>query len=175
MPGYAANDNTPTVTGKSPGAVRVEVFGSPGCKGPVLARGSAPEFTEAGFDIQVANDTAVAFYGVAIDGGEDRSLCSESPAIYYEDSTAPHTRITSGPAAKTRKRKAIFRFADISGDTAATFLCKLDKRKWKECRAPLRLKGLGLRSHVLKVKAVDAAGNVEQGMAKRRFKVVRSY
>jgi hypothetical protein len=175
VPGYAANDNTPTVTGKSPGAARVEVYGSPGCKGPILAQGSASEFTGPGFGVQVANDTVVAFYGVSIDGGDDRSACTDTPAVYIEDSTAPHTRITSGPAAKTRKRKVIFRFADISGDTAATFLCKLDRRKWKACRAPLKLKGLGLRRHLLKVKAVDAAGNVEQGMAKRRFKVVRDY
>jgi hypothetical protein len=175
VPGYAANDNTPTVTGRSPGAARVEVYGSAGCKGPILAQGPAAEFTGPGFDVQVPNDTVVAFYGVSIDGGDDRSLCSESPALYYEDSTAPHTRITSGPAAKTRKRKVIFRFADISGDTAANFLCKLDRKRWKACRAPLKLKGLGLRSHLLKVKAVDAAGNVEQGMAKRRFRVVRAY
>ena len=32
-----------------------------------------------------------------------------------------------GPAAKTRKRKAVFRFVDITGDAPGTaFLCKVD-------------------------------------------------
>ena len=35
--------------------------------------------------------------------------CS-SPPYYVEDSLTPQTRITMGPASKTRKRKAIFRF-----------------------------------------------------------------
>jgi hypothetical protein len=175
VPGYAANDNTPTVTGKAPGAGVVQIYGSAGCKGPVLAEGSASQFTGAGLIVQVANDTVVTFYGISIDGGGDRSLCNSEPAVYIEDSTAPHTRITSGPAAKTRKRKVVFRFADIAGESATTFLCKLDRDKWKPCRAPLKLKRLGLRRHVLKVKAVDAAGNEEQGMAQRRFRVVRNY
>jgi hypothetical protein len=175
VPGYAANDNTPTVTGKAPSAGQVEIYGSAGCKGPVLADGSASQFTGPGFDIQVANDTVVAFYGVSIDGGGDRSPCSDAPAIYIEDSTAPHTRITSGPAAKTRKRKVTFLFADISGDTAATFFCKLDNRKWSACHAPLKLKGLGHRRHLIRIRAIDAAGNEEQGVAKRRFRVVRGH
>ncbi len=175
VPGYAANDNTPTVTGKAPGAGIVQVYGSAGCRGPVLAQGPAGQFTGPGFGVQVANDTVVTFYGISIDGGNDRSLCSEQPAVYIEDSTAPHTRITSGPAAKTRKRRAVFRFTDVAGESTTTFFCKLDRRRWKVCRAPLKLKHLGRRRHLLKVRAVDAAGNVEKRMAKRRFRVVRSH
>lgn len=175
IPGYAANENTPIVTGKAPGAGIVQIYGSAGCKGPILAEGSASQFTAAGLGVEVANDTVVTFYGISIDGGYDRSLCSAEPAVYIEDSTAPHTRITSGPAAKTRKRKVVFRFADIAGESATAFLCKLDRGRWKPCRAPLKLKRLGLRRHVLRVKAVDAAGNEEQGMAQRRFRVVRDY
>jgi hypothetical protein len=175
IPGYAANDNTPTVSGKAPGAGRVQIYGSAGCKGQVLAEGPAAQFTGAGFAVQVADDTVVTFYGISIDGGDDRSLCSVEPATYIEDSTAPHTRITSGPAAKTRKRKVIFRFADVTGESTTSFLCKLDRGKWKACRAPLKTKRLGLRRHVLKVKGVDAAGNEERGMAQRRFRVVRTY
>jgi hypothetical protein len=175
VPGYSANDNTPRVTGKAPGSVRVQVFGSAGCKGPVLAEGATAELTGPGFEIRVADDTVVTFYGVSIDAGKDRSQCAQVPAVFIEDSTAPHTRITSGPAAKTRKRKVVFRFADISGDTAVKFSCKVDRKRWKSCRAPLKLKKLSRKRHVLKVKAVDAAGNVEKRVAKRRFRVVRSY
>jgi hypothetical protein len=172
VPGYAANDNDPVLTGKAPGAARVQIYGSAGCKGPVLAEGPASQFTGPGLTLQVADDTTVAFYGISIDGGNDRSQCSSEPAIYIEDSTAPHTRITSGPAATTRKRNVVFRFTDVAGESADTFSCKLDKGRWKPCRAPLKLRGLKLRRHILRVKAVDAAGNEEQGMAKRAFKVV---
>ncbi len=172
VPAGFANDNTPVVSGKAPGAAKVQVFGSAGCKGPVLAEGPATEFVAGGFEIEVSDNTVLTFYGVSIDGGGDHSPCSEEPAVYVEDSTAPHTRITAGPSVKTRKRTVLFRFADVTGDPSTSFLCRLDKRKWKSCQAPLKLKHLGHKRHLLRVKATDAAGNVEQGAAKRSFKVV---
>ncbi|MEX2108380.1 MAG: hypothetical protein WD827_05795 [Solirubrobacterales bacterium] len=170
-PNGPANDNTPRVTGSAPGAVTVKVFGNADCKGTVLVQGSAAELA-AGFPLQVPNDTVVVFYAVSIDSGGDRSPCSPEPTVYVEDSTAPRTRITSGPGVKTFKRKVIFRFADINGDVATSFVCKLDKRKWRPCQAPLRLRKLGRKRHVVRVKGVDAAGNREGRGAKRSFKVI---
>jgi hypothetical protein len=173
LPAGAANNNTPLVTGSAPGAGRVEIFADAGCKGAPLAKGSAAEFA-AGLRVQVLDNATVSFYGVSIDGGNDRSPCSPDPAVYFEDSTAPLTRITMGPGAKTRKRTAVFRFLDSAGETpGTTFLCKLDRRKWKSCAAPFRAKRLSRKAHSFQVKAVDLAGNREEKPAKRRFKVIR--
>jgi hypothetical protein len=77
------------------------------------------------------------------------------------------------PAAKTRHRNAVFRFVDTTGNPpGTTFLCKVDKRKWRPCSSPLRLRGLRRAKHTVEVKAVDPAGNAEAKPAQRRFKVV---
>ena len=173
IPAGMANDNTPTITGKAVRASVVQIFGSAGCKGPALAEGSAAQFSTTGIDVQVANDTVLTFYGISIDAGGDRSACSEEAVIFVEDSTAPITRITSGPGAKTRRKKVVFRFADLTGGYGTSFICRVDRRKWRACTAPLKLKKLGHRRHVIKVKGIDAAGNEEQAVAKRSFKVIR--
>jgi hypothetical protein len=173
IPGGTANDNTPLVAGSAPGAGKVEIFASAGCKGSALAKGSAFEFS-AGLEVQVVDDTTVAFYGISIDGGGDRSACSPTPAIYVEDSTRPRTRITMGPGVKTRKRTAVFRFLDSAGGVPGTsFLCRVDRRKWRPCQTPFRAKRLSHSAHLFQVKAVDPAGNREARPAKRRFKVIR--
>jgi hypothetical protein len=173
IPGGTANDNTPLVTGDAPGAGRVEIFANASCKGSVLVKGSASEF-DAGLPVQVIDDVTVAFYGVSVDGGGDRSVCSSSPVVYIEDSLQPRTRITMGPGVKTRKRTAVFRFLDSAGEApGTTFLCRIDRRKWRPCTAPFRAKRLSRSAHLFRVKAVDPAGNREQKPAKRRFKVVR--
>lgn len=165
-----ANDNTPTVSGKAQGAARVELFSSAGCRGVVLASGSVAQLNE-GIQIEVADNSTTTLYGISMDGG-GRSQCSSDPVTYVEDSTAPDARITSGPAARTRRTRALFRFADTSGEAGTTFLCRLDHRRWTPCSSPLRLRHLGHRRHVFRVEAEDVAGNRQATAAKRKFRVV---
>jgi hypothetical protein len=173
LPAGVANYNTPLVTGSAASAAKVEIFAEAGCKGAPVAKGTAAEFV-AGLRVQVIDNVTVTFYGIAVDGGGDRSPCSPDPAVYVEDSNRPLTRITMGPGVKTRKRTAVFRFLDTAGETpGTTFLCKLDRRKWKPCAAPFRAKRLSRSAHTFQVKAEDLAGNQEQRAAKRRFKVIR--
>lgn len=170
VPGGIANDVTPLITGSAPQAALVKVFGTPDCSGPVLVRGSAAQFA-AGLPVQIVPNTSVAFYGRSVDSDGDQSACSD-PAVYTDDSIAPRTRITAGPGVKTLKRTVVFRFADITGGPDTRFLCKVDRKPWKSCRAPLKLRKLGYRRHVLRVKAFDAAGNREKHPVKRSFQVV---
>jgi hypothetical protein len=170
-PEGAANDNMPTIAGKAAEAATVQIYGSAGCKGPVLAQGSVAQLS-AGLPVQVADNTVSSFYGIATDGGGDRSACSQDPAVYVEDSTPPQTRITAGPGVKTRKSKVFFRFADVTQDLSAHFLCRLDRRRWSSCNSPLSLRHLCHRRHLLRVKAIDAAGNREKTGTKRSFRVV---
>ena len=170
IPGGVANDNTPLVAGTALGAVTVRIYASPDCSGSPVAKGSAAEFA-AGLPVPVVDNVVATFSGVSAVGGKD-SKCSD-PVTYVEDSTTPHTRITMGPAAKTAKRKAIFRFTDTTGNAPGTvFLCRVDRRKWKQCASPLRLRGLRPRRYLVQVKATDPAGNAEQRGVKRSFRVV---
>ncbi len=170
-PTGTANDNTPLVAGSAPGAAAVRIFTTSDCSGPPVAKGSVAEL-EAGFKVQVADNVTVFFYGASVGSGGAVSKCS-APTIYTEDSTAPHTVITMGPASKTRKRTAIFRFTDTTGDAPGTaFRCKVGKGRWKPCSSPLRMRHLRPRRYVLQVKATDPAGNTDAKPARRRFKVV---
>jgi hypothetical protein len=84
----------------------------------------------------------------------------------------PETRVTFGPSFKTRKRRPVFRFVDATGQPGTTFVCRVDKRKWKPCTSPLKLRRLGRGRHVLRIKGMNAVGVWEPKAGKHRFKVV---
>ncbi len=169
-PSGRANDNTPLVAGSATGAAAVLVFANSSCSGSPVAKGSADQFS-TGLQVQVADNTTTTFSAASVAG--QRSACS-SPVTYVEDSTAPLTRITMAPGVKTRKRKTVFRFADITDDPpGTTFLCRVDRAKWKPCSSPFRLRHLHLHRYVVRVRATDLAGNVEKRAVKRSFKVAR--
>ena len=55
----------------------------------------------------------------------------------------------------------------------ASFECKLDKKPFKPCKSPKKLKRLKKGKHKFKVRAIDPAGNTDPSAAKDKFKVVR--
>ena len=169
-PGGWANDTTPVVTGSAPGADSVKIFDVANCTGNPVAKVPVAQLS-AGVSFSVVPNAITAFSGISVGaGGESR--CSQ-PVFYGEDSTAPQTRITMGPASKTRRRVAIFRFTDTTGTAPGTkFFCRVNRRKWKACRSPMRLNHLRRHRYLFRVKAVDPAGNTDAKPAKRRFKVV---
>ncbi|HEX6667197.1 MAG TPA: hypothetical protein VF081_11440 [Solirubrobacterales bacterium] len=170
VPGGFASDSTPLVTGSAIGASTVRIYADPECKGNPVATASLAQFL-AGVEVRVLDNDVTVFSATASNG--KTSPCSE-PVVYVEDSLAPHTRITMGPASKTAKRKAIFRFMDATGNLpGTTFKCRVDGRGWKRCTSPLRLRNLKPKRHTVEVKATDAAGNAEVKGAKRRFKVIQ--
>jgi hypothetical protein len=170
VPTGRANDNTPLVAGSAANVESVKIYANSSCSGPAVANVSPAELA-AGVPLRVADNSVTDFTGIAADNGK-QSFCSP-PATYIEDSSAPRTRITMGPGSKTRRHKAVFRFADTSGDpTGTSFLCKVDKHKWKPCYSPLKLRHLGFHRYVLRVRGTDAIGNAEAKPAKRSFKVI---
>jgi len=171
VPGGWANNNTPLIVGSAPGAGRVRIYADPQCGGNPVAQGSAAELA-AGIPVRVVDNAAIVFSAIAV-AGDMASGCSDA-VIYVEDSLTPRTRITMAPGAKTAKRKAVIRFTDTTGSSPGTvFRCKIDKKKWKPCKSPLKLKKLKTRRYTIRVKASDPAGNVEVKGAKRSFKVIR--
>ncbi|HEY6550610.1 MAG TPA: hypothetical protein VIY71_05350 [Solirubrobacterales bacterium] len=110
-------------------------------------------------------------------GGAPQEGTKKSPTVHQAIPlppayVTPHTRITFGPASKTRDRRPVFRFTDSTGQAGTRFHCKVDRHAWKACRSPLRLKRLDRGRHALAIKAVNAVGTAEPQTAKRSFKVV---
>jgi hypothetical protein len=170
VPVGPANDNTPLIAGSASNVDAVKLYDNSSCSGSAVANVSPSELT-AGVPLRVADNSVTDFTGVTVNNGK-QSFCSP-PATYIEDSSAPRTRITMGPGAKTRRHKAVFRFADTSGDpTGTSFVCKVGKHKWKPCHSPFKLRNLGFHRYVLRVRGVDAIGNAETKPAKRSFKVI---
>ncbi len=84
------------------------------------------------------------------------------------DTTPPRTRIVSGPARVGYERKAKFRFS--SSEAQSSFKCKLDKKRWKKCRSPYKLK-VPPGNHLFKVRAIDRFGNADPTPARFSWRV----
>ncbi|HEX5527500.1 MAG TPA: hypothetical protein VFX44_09950 [Solirubrobacterales bacterium] len=84
---------------------------------------------------------------------------------------APLTKITFGPASKTRSRRPVFRFIDTTEQPNTQFFCRIDHKAWKGCSSPYRPKRLSLGKHVFAVKGKSVAGQWGHPVS-RRFKVV---
>jgi hypothetical protein len=84
------------------------------------------------------------------------------------DDTAPDTTLPKARINQT-ERKATFNFA--SAEPGSGFLCKLDRKKFKPCTSPKTYKRLTPGKHVFRVKARDAAGNVDATPKVKRFKI----
>ena len=93
------------------------------------------------------------------------------PVGNQADSTPPQTSIERATAKRTDKRKAKLTFS--ADEAGASFECKLDKVPFAPCGSPAKLKRLSSGKHKFRVRAIDAAGNVDPTPAKARWKVRR--
>jgi hypothetical protein len=85
------------------------------------------------------------------------------------DLTAPETTITSGPADPTNSTSASFSFS--SSETGSTFECSLDGGAFAGCSSPKTYSGLAAGSHSFRVRATDAAGNVDASAAVASWRI----
>lgn len=99
------------------------------------------------------------------------ALTDPTPAehSWTVDRRKPNTAITAGPPAATASRRAVFRFR--SSEPGSRFRCRLDARAWAACASPRTYTALASGRHVLRVRAIDAAGNVDASPATRRWRV----
>ena len=81
------------------------------------------------------------------------------------DVTAPNASILTGPQNGTLLQEAIFTFTGSDNRTPAvdlSFECALDSTtSWNSCTSPEQYSDLTRGSHTLRVRAVDAAGNID--------------
>jgi hypothetical protein len=83
---------------------------------------------------------------------------------------APNTSIGKEPPKRTRKRRARFTFSATQAN--ARFECKLDRRPFRSCASPFRIKVRPGR-HSFQVRAVSAAGKADPTPAAYRWRVLR--
>ena len=107
------------------------------------------------YDAGPAGESATIAGGFALD-------------IQTTDVTSPDTTLTKKPKSSTKTRAKIKFTATEAG---ARFECKVDKKAFKPCTSPLKLKGLKVGKHKVQVRAVDAAGNVDPTPAKLKWRV----
>lgn len=87
------------------------------------------------------------------------------------DQVAPDTSISRRPKNRTRSARA--RIAFDSTEPGSDFRCKVDRKPYKACVSPLRLRRLDPGKHTVLVKAVDAAGNQDPTASVARWRVLR--
>ena len=93
-----------------------------------------------------------------------------SPPPLSPKPPAPKTTI-KGLAAKTFSRELKIRFG--SNQSGSTFVCKLDRGKYKPCASPYRTGRLSFGKHTFKVRATNAAGVADPTPVSRTFRVLR--
>jgi hypothetical protein len=90
--------------------------------------------------------------GGAPDIGADELQPPAPPAA----APRPNTILKRKPPLKTKSRKATFTFT--SNQAGSRFECKLDRKRFKPCRSPFKVKGLKRGRHTFKVRAVGRTG-----------------
>src|SRR5262249_7997829 len=95
-------------------------------------------------------------------GNVDATPASQT---WIVDTVAPETTITSGPSGAVASTSATFTFS--STEAGSTFQCSLDGAAFGAC--PAGHTGLAPGANSLLVRAVDAAGNIDQTPAARTW------
>ncbi|MEA2353334.1 MAG: large repetitive protein, partial [Thermoleophilaceae bacterium] len=85
------------------------------------------------------------------------------------DLTPPQTTIVRGPKGIVGSRRALLAYA--SSEPGSTFQCSLDGAPFKACASPRTYTGLKDGTHTFRVRARDAAGNVDPTPATRSWKI----
>jgi hypothetical protein len=128
--------------------------------------------TAATRSFSVAATAPEATSAPASSGPADGTVIQNPSLPVGIDTIAPQTTITMHPPRRTRSRRPTFQFR--ASETAARFQCRLDRRRFAPCRRSFRpARRLSIGRHVLDVRAIDAAGNVDSTPATFRFRVLR--
>ena len=147
---------------------------SPGC--PTLldpaddSDGSAADFADA-FPAPRPNSVVPSERACAsgAGGGED----GHAGAGGGGGSTRLQTRLRGHPGRRAGDRTPTFRFS--ASRRGATFLCRVDRQRFRRCPSPFTTGRLRPGAHIFRVKARLPGGAVDRSPATWRFRVVRGH
>ena len=117
-------------------------------------------------------DVARAYlgYGSSPPPTETVHICSGAPP---PPTVTPRTiRFRGRPRINPRRGSAVVRFRVQSNTPIKRIRCSLDRRRWRRCSSPVRLRHLRPGRHRLRVRATDALGN-QSRTAKQRWRQPR--
>ena len=167
-PDSPANNNDPQVRGAAETGSTVRIYKGAACSGTSTV-GSAAQLDSPGIVVHVGGNRTTTFRATATDQAGNASACS-GPLDYVEDSQAPPTQVTSGPGSKTSDTTPTYAFR--SDDASATFECSTDSSPFDPCTSPFTTEPLSVGQHTFRVRAKDAAGNVDATPALRNVQIV---
>ncbi len=146
---------TPTVTGTAEPNATVEIFIDGALAGTATADASG------NFSFLVPMSLAAGAHTATARARDGAGNVGASSAVrnFTVDLTAPDTQIASGPPTQSNSSTASFTFT--SNEANVTYECSLDSGAFVPCAASSIFPGLADGSHMLAVRARDAAGNVD--------------
>ena len=108
-------------------------------------------------------------YSFAVSGVDAAGREGSSSVKFTIDTKAPRTSIVKHPRSFILTHRARFRFR--SNERGVKFECKVDRGRFRQCPSNLS-RSFRSGRHVIKVRARDAAGNVDRTPAVFHFSVV---
>ncbi|OGP53704.1 MAG: hypothetical protein A2162_03680 [Deltaproteobacteria bacterium RBG_13_52_11b] len=106
-------------------------------------------------------------------GNKDKTVANAKP--WTVDLIPPDTTIKVKPANPTTNPKATFkyRFTFTSTEPRSTFQCSLDGAEFALCKSGQSYTGLSAGPHNFRVKAIDAAGNIDLTTASHDWEIIQ--
>lgn len=143
------------VQGTAPAGTTVNVYPNGNCSGPPYPPAPAATLASPGVKVQVPNETATTLSATALDASSNASACS-APITYVEDSRPPGTFIRR---LHFNRAKGTVTPVFSSDEPDTTFECHLTR--WGRCRPGQRTWHIRPGRRIFRVRARDAAGNVD--------------
>ena len=103
-------------------------------------------------------DHTLLVRGVDPEGNVDPTPAS---ITWIVDLNPPATVITSVPRSPTAQRVARVSFVGYAPIALSAFQCRVDGHRWRRCASPFATGPLAPGRHVISIRAIDQAGNVE--------------
>ncbi len=154
-PASPANASSVFVFGTAEAGSTVSLYPDANCSGPPYPPGSAASFASPGLQVQVPDDSTTTFSATAEDASSNVSSCS-APITYVEDSRPPHTFIKR---LHFNRAKGTVTPVFSSDEPYTTFECRWTR--WRRCLPGQRSWHIRPGRRIFRVRARDAAGNVD--------------
>lgn len=160
------------VGGRAEPAVTVQVFPGTGADespAPALAA-SGPVGGDGRWSARAAALPDGVYTARATQIGNPSSSGVSQDTVFTIDTVPPTSQATTVPPAQTGSRSATI--MALASEPGSTFTCSLNRARATPCGPAIRLRRLALGNQVLRIRAVDPAGNVQREPTIVKWRVV---